>query len=194
MHAMRRGTTFLLVMLLVLRGLLGDAMAMGAVPGVMAMPTSQQPPPPLTGEHDRHSRNATNTNTITITNIHDRLGQADPTGHGNHSNHAEPMGLGAHGGHDLGTPSSLASAATPADTPAAHAACPSSDANAEAAASACSHEHGPACSACGICHSALFAAGLQAPPSQPQPSALRAVGNTHFDSAAAALAIKPPIS
>ena len=191
---MRRGLTLFLVTLLVLRGLLGDAMAMGAALGVVPMPTGPQWIQPFTGEHGQHSQHSHN---AADTNTNDRVGQADATGHGSYSNHSNPaehMGLGAPAGHDSGTPTSLASAAIPANAPAVHAACPSSNANADADASACSHEHGAGCSACGICHSAVFVAGLWAQPSQPQPNALRAVGDAHVDSAAAALVVKPPIS
>lgn len=190
---MRRGLTLFLVTLLVLRGLLGDAMAMGAALGVVPMPTGAQLVQPFTGGHGQHRHSAADTNT----NAHDRVDQADPTGHGSyskHSNPAEHMGLGAPAGHDSGTPTSLASAAISANAPAAHAACPSSNANTDADTAACGHEHGAGCSACGICHSAVFVAGLWAQPSPPQPSTLPAVGHTQFDSAAAALVTKPPIS
>ena len=58
----------------------------------------------------------------------------------------------------------------------------------------CGHASGTACSACGICHSALFGLTVLVRPLAPQPDALQPVGLTPFASAAAALAIKPPIS
>ncbi len=109
---MRRGLPFILVMLLVLRGLLGDAMAMGIAP--VALPTAA---------------------------IH----------------------------------------------------CPVAAAEATAPVTDCDHATEPTCSACDICHSALFTLDLLVQPLPLQPSALRPLGGTRFASASAALAIKPPI-
>ena len=139
---MRRGLSFILVLLLVLRGLLGDAMAMGTAP-VVAPTASVHHPAPTASEHSTASQ-----------------------------------GMPSHGENHAGTTG---------HNPVATATC-------SAQASDCGHEHGPTCSACGVCHSALFTPDLLAQPLLPQPSALRPLGGTRFASASAALAIKPPIS
>ena len=109
---MRRGLSFILVLLLVLRGLLGDAMAMGTAP-VVAPTASVHHPAPTASEHSTAKHGMSS--------------------HG--AEHADPTG------HDT-----IAAATT---------AC-------SAQAPDCSHEHGPTCSACGVCHSTLFTPELQA--------------------------------
>ncbi len=144
---MRRSFSFVLVMLLVLRGLLGDAMAMGVAP--VALPTAP---------------------------LHQQAAMAAEQGVvSHHQGHA--------GTHSADAATTAAIATTSACT-------------AEGAADSphCGHESGPTCSACGICHSALFAMSALLQPLALQPVALQSVGHTPFASAAAALAIKPPIS
>ena len=142
-RAMRRGLSFMLVMLLILRGLLGDAMAMDMVPVTL--------PSALFYQH---------------------MPMAGERGMANH----DQDHVGATG-HAPGTAST--------------AACPE---DAAASASDCCHASGPTCSVCGICHSALFSPDSVAQALLPQLRSLHLLGSTHFASAPAALAIKPPIS
>lgn len=136
---MRRSLSFILVMLLVLRGLLGDAMAMGMAADDV---------PTATAHHH--------------TAVTDERVMA--------SQHQDHVG-------DNGQVSPIAfTADETASTPDCGDAC------------------GPSCDACGICHSALFTPNLLAQPLSPQPCALHPLSSTHFVSALAALAIKPPIS
>ena len=144
---MRSCLSILLVLTLVLRGLLGDAMAMGIV-----TPVAQ-------------------------------------TGAAHTTHNSVPVGL--HESHQAN--SAAPSDASPADLqvhPAATAHC----SDAEPAHCSDSAAHGPNCSACGICHSAvgLPAIAVLAPvPSAPQRLAEAA---TRFASTLPASIIKPPIS
>ena len=137
---MRRSLSFVLVMLLVLRGLLGDAMAMGLVPA--SLPTAP---------------------------LHHQTAMAAEGGAGNHQQH--PMGIDER--------ATVTAAFEPA--------CAADEAD-------CAQASGDACSACGVCHSAMFTSAALALQLTHQSFALRPVGHTPFASAAAALAIKPPIS
>ena len=137
---MRRSLSFMLVLLLVLRGLLGDAMAMGVVP--VAMPTA-----PV----QHHAAVA-----------------------------VQPDAASQHHDHALAVEQGFASAS----------ACAVHDAG----ATDCGHGTEHTCSACGICHSALFPSAALAQHASLAPFALHPNGHTPFASAAAALAIKPPIS
>lgn len=140
---MRRGLSFMLVMLLVLRGLLGDAMAMDMVP--VTAPTAQ---------------------------LHQHASMTAERGINSHDqDHA--------GGNEHGSVIASASACLADET---------------ASTSECGHASGPTCSACGICHSALFTPDPLALPLPAQPCALPFLCSMHFASAAAAQAIKPPIS
>lgn len=145
---MRRGLSFVLVLLLVLRGLLGDAMAMGAAPV----------PQPATPAH-HHA-------------------PTDPD-----------RGVHALMGHETAHPQQAVGPAheTASDADACAPSASVQDAD-------CGHEHGPACSACGICHSALYTPDLPVPPQALASTALRPLGGERFASAVAALLIKPPIS
>ena len=133
----------MLVMLLVLRGLLGDAMAMDMVPVTLSSVLLYQHTP-MASERGMAS--------------HDQ-------------DHAGATGYG------------------PAS--ASETACLEDEA---AIASDCCHASGPTCSACGICHSALFSPDPVAQALLQQLRALLPPGSTSFVSAFAALAVKPPIS
>ena len=133
----------MLVMLLVLRGLLGDAMAMDMVPVTLPSALFYQHTP-MAGERG--------------TANHDQ-------------NHSRATG------HSPATASTVA--------------CPTEQA---ANGSDCCHASGPTCSACGICHSALFSLDPVAQALLPQLRAPHPLGSTRFASALAALAVKPPIS
>ena len=146
---MRRSLSLALVLLLLLRGLLGNAMAMGAAP--MVIPAFQASP--------------------TASQLHHHtpllLELADGAHHAEHAAHATQ-----HAVHE-------ASCASPPDS---HS------------GSCAEHEHGPGCTLCGICHSALSTPG-QLPQGGLSPaSALRPQDSERFASATKLQAIKPPIS
>lgn len=147
---MRRIFSLLLMLLLVLRGLMGMAMAAGMVP--VLLPTDG---PPQSGQ--------------------------------------QPVQQQAHSVHQAHASDALADATQAPDQSTAHTPC------ADPASSPCgdpaTHAHSPLCSACEICHSALLVAPwwsnslLHPVASKVQPGA-----TALFASAAAALAIKPPIA
>lgn len=150
---MRRPLSIVLVLLLVLRGLLGDAMAMGAAP--VLTPVSQASPAASQLHH--HAPD-------TAQMLEQAAMVADGGNHAGHSSaHASP-----HADHDTGC-------------------APQSGACAE-------HEHGPSCTLCGICHSALFTPGQLQEGGMSTATALRPQGSERFASAARLPAIKPPIS
>lgn len=128
----------ILGLLLVLRGLLGDAMAMGVAP---AMPT--QPMAVMSASHSHH----------------------DAAGAGQHG--------GVHHDHSATTQQPY---------------CCDEDGLAHA-------EHPAGCLvACGICHSAFSAPAWMTTPADVQNGPAQPHHCTHFASATAAQAIKPPIS
>lgn len=151
---MRRPLSIVMVLLLVLRGLLGDAMAMGAAP--------------VPSVHPAHATEA---------HHHaPELAQAFLATADSSEN--------AHGAHSASAPHH---AAGPAQA--------SSTSCVEGNASACGgHEHGPSCTLCGICHSALFTPGGIEPHGAFSHASLRPQGSERFASAALLQAIKPPIS
>lgn len=143
---MRRLLSLFLVTLLVLRGLLGSAMAMGTAPAPLPSPAPAA------------------------------------------------MAQAAHGGHGAHQGATVSEAEVPM-VASASAHCLGLDTG----ASASGHHggetsHGPACSACGICHSTLFHPALPAAPQALPRSVLRPAEPARFASALAAPAIKPPIS
>ena len=149
---MRRGFYFVLMMVLVLRGLAGTAMAAGVLP---PLPT-QGPAEQRQGqqEHPHHHDGAD-----TEADAAKLMGAADPT-------HASHHGMQA-----------------------AHAACGDSTSGCAA------HDHHSAtCSACEICHSAMLDAPARLALTPSAPGSLLALTAAPFDSAPAALAIKPPIT
>lgn len=143
---MRRPLSIVLVLLLVLRGLLGDAMAMGAAP-VMGVPA-----PAVASASD------------SALHHHAPEIAQSPGSHERHPAHAE------------------------------HSADCSSQAGGLAGGSCGEHEHGPSCTLCGICHSALFTPGQIGSDGAAPSAALRPQGSVRFASAAKLQAIKPPIS
>ncbi|ATH14798.1 hypothetical protein CHL79_21395 [Delftia acidovorans] len=151
---MRRPLSIVLVLLLVLRGLLGDAMAMGAAP-VMGVPA-----PAVASASD------------SALHHHAPEIAQSPDSHERHPAHAtEQPSHTSHAEH---------SAASQAGGP--------------AGGSCGEHEHGPSCTLCGICHSALFTPGQIGSDGAAPSAALRPQGSTRFASAAKLQAIKPPIS
>lgn len=144
---MRRGPLFyLLMVVLVLRGLVGTAMAAGMGP-------MQHPAPAAVAQ--------------TVLAVH----------HGQHGDHAATADAGAHADHGA--------------TDATLQAC---DGSAPGNAGCATHSQHVNCTACEICHTALME-----PPALPAGLPRLAAGTapaaaTPFDSATAALAIKPPIA
>lgn len=145
---MRFGLSFLLMVVLVLRGLAGTAMAAGIVPPLLQV-----------GEPQTHH---------SVPSAPTALEAAGPQSHGQHHEPAAP---------------------TLAPMPAELLTCDESTAGCTA------HEHhAAACSACEICHSAMLDAPAALTQAHLPPGPLRPLSTADFDSAAAALAIKPPIA
>jgi len=142
---MRRGLYFVLMVVLVLRGLTGTAMAAGVLPPLLA-----------NGMAPQHQ------------------------GHPQHQHHSDAPVVAAEAGADH---------ATHHDLQAMHAPC-------EGETPVCdSHAHHSAtCSACEICHSAMLDTPDRSTLTPSQPGTLLPLAATQFDSAPAALAIKPPIA
>ena len=146
--SMRRLFSLLLMLLLVLRGLVGTAMAAGMVPAdSLAQPVQQS------------------------------------------------VQQQAHSVHQAHAPDALAAAAAPQtlDQGNTHTSC--ADPASGPCGDAATHAHSPLCSACEICHSVLLVPplwGSNLP--RPVASEVQPGATARFASAAAALAIKPPIA
>ncbi|MES2609196.1 MAG: hypothetical protein V4679_03095 [Pseudomonadota bacterium] len=153
---MRRGPLFyLLMVVLVLRGLVGTAMAAGMVPMQHPAPAAVAQAPVAAQHHGQHDDHASATD-------------ADhAAGHGS-----------MHGGQHA--PSDAASLAC--------------DGSAPGSTGCAAHSQHANCTACEICHTALMEP--PAMPAAPLPLLAGAApaSATPFDSATAALAIKPPIA
>ena len=162
---MRRGFFFLLMVVLVLRGLTGTAMAAGIVAPLL------------------------------------------PAGPAQHTGAHQPMAQGM--GHDHSHPHDHSATPAQADAHAHHgspAAEPAIDHTTTSHAAACQdhgtgcpthsdHDHHSAsCSACEICHSAMLGLPASLTPAPLPAGALLPLASAQFDSAPAALAIKPPIA
>ena len=168
---MRRGFFFLLMVVLVLRGLTGTAMAAGIVaPLLPAGPAQHTAVHQLVAEGMAHDYSHPHDHSATLAQAED----------------SAPAGAHAHHG---------SQAAEPAidHTTASHAAacqdhgtgCPTHS----------DHEHHSAsCSACEICHSAMLGLPASLTPASLPAGALLPLASAQFDSALAALAIKPPIA
>lgn len=168
---MRRGFFFLLMVVLVLRGLTGTAMAAGIVapllPAGPAQHTGAHQPVAEGMAHDHshpHDHSAT-------------LAQAEGLAHAH-----------AHAHHD-------GPAAEPAldHTTASHSAACQDHGTGCPARSDHDH-HSASCSACEICHSAMLGLPASLTPIPLPAGALLPLASAQFDSAPAALAIKPPIA
>jgi len=167
---MRRGFFFLLMVVLVLRGLTGAAMAAGIVapllPAGAAQHTEAHQPTAEGMAHDQghpHDRSAT---------LAQAEGVAPADAHAHHGAPAAEPGI---------------------DHTASHsAACQDPDAGCK---SGDDHDHHSAsCSACEICHSAMLGLPASLTPAPLPAGALLHLASAQFDSAPAALAIKPPIA
>ena len=179
---MRRGLSLLLMVVLVLRGLTGTAMAAGVLPPL-------QPP---AAPHSHIQADTARAAPHTPAEAH----QAPTAAHGAHSAHGTHHGSppppestttepeADHDHHDHDHDHALAAPAA-ADA----AAC-----NGASTGCAAHDHHASACSACEICHSAMLDVPAALTPAHQPPGPLRALGAAPFDSAPAALAIKPPIA
>ena len=167
---MRRGFFFLLMVVLVLRGLTGAAMAAGIVapllPAGPAQHTAVHQPMAEAMAHD-HSH------------PHDQsviLAQAEDSA---------PADAHAHHGAPAAEPGIDHTASHSAAWQDPDAGCKSGD----------DHDHHSAsCSACEICHSAMLGLPASLTPAPLPAGALLPLASAQFDSAPAALAIKPPIA
>lgn len=167
---MRRMLSFFLVVLLALRGLAGDAMAMGTLPAMGAALQVTAATAPADDAHAAHSP--------TADSAHAAPTSSSPAGP---ATDADLLALHHHSPAPHDAPSASAPAAEHCAT--------------EASAPGCGdHSHGAPCAACVICHSAVSPTALQvaAPvaPAHGQPVGAPA----HFASAQPLQASKPPIS
>ena len=151
---MRRGFYFMLVWVLVLRGLTGTAMAAGMLPPLL----------PMNAQHQQTQEHA----------------HSDAV----HTAHHATSGHGGH--HDTQA----------ADTAPNHYHAPAQSAACESTDAACAgHDHQVStCSACEICHSAMLATPAALTAAQLPTGAALPLAFAQFDSAPAALVIKPPIA
>ncbi len=163
---MRRPLSIVLVLLLVLRGLLGDAMAMGAAPVMSALALAAASVPALDPASALHHH---------APEIAREITQSPDSPEQHHAAHAADHGPD-HASH------------------AEHSAGCAPQASGHPGGGCGEHEHGPSCTLCGICHSALFTPGQIGSDGAAPSAALRPQGSTRFASAAKLQAIKPPIS
>ena len=169
---MRRMLSFFLVVLLALRGLAGDAMAMGTLPAMGASAAAVHHSMP---GMDHGSSSASLSSPISS------AAQADSPGtaHGHHAAHAEGDTVAPPGGADLHA------TLTAADRCAAPGA---------QSVSSCEHSHGAPCAACVVCHSAVSPMSLPLAANDTPPHAQPVGGAARFASAQPLQASKPPIS
>ena len=167
---MRRPLSIVLVLLLVLRGLLGDAMAMGAAPVMSALAPAAASVPALASASALHHHAPE-----VAQDIAQEITHSPDSPEPHHAAHAADHGPD-HASH------------------AEHSAGCAPQASGHPGGSCGEHEHGPSCTLCGICHSALFTPGQIGSDGTAPAAALRPQGSTRFVSAAKLQAIKPPIS
>jgi hypothetical protein len=167
---MRRPLSIVLVLLLVLRGLLGDAMAMGAAPVMSALAPAAASAPALAPASALHHHAPEIAREVAL-----EIMQSPDSPEQHHATHAADHGPD-HASH------------------AEHSAGCAPQAGGPAGGSCGEHEHGPSCTLCGICHSALFTPGQIGSDGAAPSAALRPQGSARFASAAKLQAIKPPIS
>lgn len=169
-HAvMRRGLHFLMVFVLILRGLAGTAMAAGVLPPLLpsgpqhAQPHSQHGPhagKTVAAPHAVHAAHAADVPAVVAANT----GVLD----GSHPGHVHT----SHPANAVSVPQ----CGECLDIPAAH------------------EHHSVACSACEICHSAMLDVAALAMPMLSLMDSAQPITRVQFDSAPAALAVKPPIA
>ena len=167
---MRRGFFFLLMVVLVLRGLTGAAMAAGIVaPLLPAGPTQH------TGAHQPMAEGMG----------HDHSHPHDHSATPTQAEGVAPADAHAHHGAPAAEPGIDHTASHSAAWQDPDAGCKSGD----------DHDHHSAsCSACEICHSAMLGLPASLTPAPLPAGALLPLASAQFDSAPAALAIKPPIA
>ena len=162
---MHRFFHLLLMLLLVLRGLVGTAMAAEMVPALPAVGPAQQAQSVQQPLHLSHTSHTSHTSQASVGSATVETVGVVVTAE--HVMHAQNGGDGSH------APCSDPSA-SPCDGSA--------------------HTHGPLCSACEICHSAVLLPLLLNTSPHPGAVEVRPVAMAPFASAAAARAIKPPIA
>ena len=166
-HTMRRGLYFILMVVLILRGLTGTAMAAGVLAPLLPIGmTQQQQPVALHGKVHGHGEALA-------------AGAQISTGHGDH-----------HGGMQAANAELHTDAASDNDHPAAvSVAC-------EGPSTGCAgpDHHTNNCSACEICHSTMLNTPVVLTQAQRCSGPTLPVTSAQFDSAPAALVIKPPIA
>ena len=167
---MRRGFFFLLMVVLVLRGLTGAAMAAGIVaPLLPAGPTQH------TGAHQPMAQGMG----------HDHSHPHDHSATPTQAEGVAPADAHAHHGAPAAEPGIDHTASHSAAWQDPDAGCKSGD----------DHDHHSAsCSACEICHSAMLGLPASLTPAPLPAGALLPLASAQFDSAPAALDIKPPIA
>lgn len=176
---MRRGLSLLLMVVLVLRGLTGTAMAAGVLPPLQPAAAAHSHIQADTA-HAAHHTSAEAHQTPAATSGAQPSGPQLPE-----STAAEPET--DHDHHDHHDHDHDHASAVPAGVDVA--ACDGSSTGCAA------HDHhASACSACEICHSAMLDVPAALTPAHQPPCPLRALSAAQFDSAPAALAIKPPIA
>jgi len=179
---MRRGLYVLLMVVMVLRSLTGAAMAAGGLPSWVPQRAHQvQENPP---DH-RHGDTPAAASSATSMAPHVVAVASRPLA-AQHSNHAgkEPSDeLESDHDHDHDP-----LAATPMPMSSEHTACDPSTAS-----GAAHNHHSAACSACDICHSAMLDTPAVVTTGPVSTGTLLPLTTAQFDSAPAALAIKPPI-
>ncbi|QPS10069.1 hypothetical protein I6G66_08730 [Delftia acidovorans] len=171
---MRRPLSIVLVLLLVLRGLLGDAMAMGAAPVMSALAPAAASAPALDPASALH-HHAPEIASAIAREVALEITQSPDSPEQHHAAHVADHGPD-HASH------------------AEHSAGCAPQAGGHPGGSCGEHEHGPSCTLCGICHSALFTPGQIGSDGAAPSAALRPQGSARFASAAKLQAIKPPIS
>ena len=167
---MRRGFFFLLMVVLVLRGLTGTAMAAGIVAPLLPAGPAQH-----TGAHQPMAQG------IGHDHSHPHAHSATPA----QAEGVAPADAHAHHGAPAAEPGIDHTASHSAAWQDPDAGCKSGD----------DHDHHSAsCSACEICHSAMLGLPASLTPAPLPAGALLPLASAQFDSAPAALAIKPPIA
>lgn len=173
---MRRGLSLLLMVVLVLRGLTGTAMAAGVLPPLQPAAAAHSHIQADTA-HAAHHTSAEAHQTPAATSGAQPSGPQLPE-----STAAEPETDHDHHDHDHDHASAVPAGVDVAACDGSSTGCAAHD------------HHASACSACEICHSAMLDVPAALTPAHQPPCPLRALSAAQFDSAPAALAIKPPIA
>ena len=164
--------SFFLVVLLALRGLAGDAMAMGTLPAMGASTAAVH-----------HSMPGMD---------HGDAALAPAAAHAaHHAGDAAAPPTPAH--HHSASTADPGSASLHATLKLADRCAAASD-SASPTASSCDHSHGAPCAACVVCHSAVSPVSLRLAANDNPPHALPVGGPARFASAQPLQASKPPIS